>query len=1633
MSNSFSLKTSKSKSFRDWFFYMVKVQLWRESAPTLLQYGYFLAAEIQLISILVFGQYHFLSQDPGDTLAKFLKELCRILSVQDLFIGTGATTGFAVMYIISYSYIAILLGTFSYTVYKYFYNPTITIEYHRTLAFSLKLFPDILFWIINTCFFYSITNRSPERELFFGISSSNTALLATNIMFLSYGCISVFILAFCGYDPLRTSNTFSCRNSNFQVLGVVFKLIMIPIITSTNSGSLNKWFFIILSLLVISFRHFKLTKDYPFYHYPAMKLACLFSGIELGLVILNLVIFILKGGKATTPSTYIYSYMLILPILIKIVFNKIRYTIQEYQRKPDSEIRTESQLYKKYFAIYQSLESGNIIVNSTNKVLGNSELLFLLSSAHNNPNLVNNLLSKSSKTTNNDLDMFIAGRALSQMATSLSYNTMVTCLPNIPKGEKIKIFLAYEIYKKDQNFHRAINVLMSINTKKLNFMSSIIFSLLHDYLEEELIKAYVQKSDGIVNLKSLIDFEYNSNILMDSLVSNTKRHIEFWEYYKKPDFYMQKLVKKSIEMENQAEKITKLWHQFTATYGKHAARWSSIYCKYLNQIRNAPYTAIKLRQQYGNFEDLRAYSEMNAYLCDSNLYDKNNIILYVSMNKHRLGKILYVSQNTKELLGWDHLDLKEKNIRLLMNNSYQERHQDYWANMLDFGSKTHSLAIISTQTFIKTKSGYLTPSTIYVALAPYITKDLIYLCVIRPLQLKSNFMVINSDGKIDGVTMELGRSLSLEADKDINIKDILTEFTPLKEDQHEDSPLINQRTLIREVINDNKSCLDLLMSNEHRSAFVSFIYKDKTQTYLATLKVDKAHKKFIILMELTYEGISIDDLRDSKSSRDSKIDYLLDMEEIPSERVTMNWDYSPTTKKDRPGVHTLLECSIMQQNYVQETSQLPIIATKTSTPKRKGGLTITYNTFGDFSKTNQGADRTMNNFTTQFEQFEEGERFQQFNISSSNHSKFQRNKSKQTKMESLKELKLTNPKEVKIQHAKIMENASVSSHSTNLNLTNKVERSIYLVPKDISLNILYYIAVGFIAFAITLHIVYMIESGSNIDLLSGNADILRASTQRLYSTLDMEALTRGVFLIDAGMWDDARLASVGLPSLKGFYPTVMGDRARAISNYNNEVRSNLSLIEKSLRKQIYDFKVEINETESNITRLGTTFELSDRLVQSGLRLANTPANKWTNTSHDVNFIHWNVMDDNIIANEEMTTILLSDIDHKLGTNVTLISIFFGLLCVFGTIIILLLILEIRKFRKARNSFIEILLRIDEDDLDAHLKLAQQLISIIHNEYIEVGKTFKSKKSKADGHQEKNRIVRKRYSHLKGINVGLIKVMFFSFLWVGLFILGFILSYTITLHYNDELKHTVEERNELNVILYRFNLLIGGITDYVGSNGTKTMKRKPIGEALEDIFNQLIGTERFFLHLLEYGNPVIHELVNGDLCKTTLFPQPFPFEVCINSGKGAARQGIIGMNSYALSAVRTLKDAFEYSDRSFAKQAEILSMPIFQDVELGIFAYLLSAYNVLEAQIKGNLKILVDEYKQVSRSFLIPTIILDTILGLLLWGYIWRRLDSERTKWRKMFRHIPYEMIHTNKVLRSYLISNCDHLLDSVTF
>jgi hypothetical protein len=260
---------------------------------------------------------------------------------------------------------------------------------------------------------------------------------------------------------------------------------------------------------------------------------------------------------------------------------------------------------------------------------------------------------------------------------------------------------------------------------------------------------------------------------------------------------------------------------------------------------------------------------------------------------------------------------------------------------------------------------------------------------------------------------------------------------------------------------------------------------------------------------------------------------------------------------------------------------------------------------------------------------------------------------------------------------------------------------------------------------------------------------------------------------------------------------------------------------------------------------------------------------------------------------------------------------------------------------------------------------------------------------------------------------------------------FVGALTVTKRYSTIIKKEQDRIIEVNQILSRFSLTMTTFYQLLLYNGSSTIKNNPVNDEWEATYENLARVNDFFIDLrndADLYDEDIKKIVDKNLCEFLLVD---PAYECHTTGKRSAAQGITGVNHYYLNRIRSFKDTWDDSDKSIAIAQGILSNSDFWDIENTYYYLLITTYKDLSSRLTKEFDHTMTNYKAASSSLFWISQVLIVIIGLCLLKLFFVGMTLERKMIREMIRLIPLPIVMKNRYLRTYLISHCNGILDSI--
>jgi PAS domain S-box-containing protein len=608
----------------------------------------------------------------------------------------------------------------------------------------------------------------------------------------------------------------------------------------------------------------------------------------------------------------------------------------------------------------------------------------------------------------------------------------------------------------------------------------------------------------------------------------------------------------------------------------------------------------------------------------------------------------------------------------------------------------------------------------------------------------------------------------------------------------------------------------------------------------------------------------------------------------------------------------------------------------------------------------------------------------------------------------------------------------------------KLEQAVVLVPKNINLGILHLVVLGFIVLLTAPLLAFAIRSQTVIDLVQSSVEVISMSIFRLVRITDMTQYVREYFEAQIGMLAPDRYADLG-------YTDTVEDIASAqllkvcadLNDRNNQLRDFVYKLDDQLQQKIYQDEIWVNELNDEgevvADRTANTFDIITELVSQSTSLVTSGVPTNYQNAY-LMFILNNTYNDLLVASAQTVPILVEDNDAKLQTQVDYIIYSMSILAVATLFVAWFFYTITRNFIKDRNQFISILFALEREPIDKHLMIMNKFVSMIDKSKtdgrkinlaasIETFLNYSTQKLKDD------KFKKKASANVGGINKILILLNFSMIALVVMMYSSYIALLAFMTNGNQAILAKVDLLTQSNLNLYKLNSLATSIYEYIQENITTEVRNTPIKEDYEETFKEATKAQDFILYdLLDTtngvgNNAVLVEIATGDLCSNIKTDDENLAKLCTTMGGGVALNGLIGLNSFTLASMKTVKDYYDYSNRTYQAQVAALSLDGLIDVEI-FYPFTYSTYQYIDSLLKSQLSDDFSAFKQQILEIIIAYTILSYLVGIYLWVRIKRTFEFEMASWRKMLRQIPQGLIATNKRLRRYLAQNSDGILSA---
>ena len=1138
--------------------------------PNCLSTFFSASQKFRYIAILMWMQYVFLSSTDSNPATQLIHKVAESIAFEFIWENGIQTSIISTLLTASWIYIALFSAMIAHLVLKTRREEQ---NIHRwvkkALFIASQLHFGFIFWIINMISMVSLSSRMLANDSSTPYSNQNISFVAGEIflLILNYG-IGVLTAIFC-FDPFCSNNALASQNSLFQFMNFLFKAIVAPI---AIFGQSNVMFvesaFVAIGFVISMSRLAYLIKTFPFYYHRPMQVALIFSGITAWISFINILALIWQNAGVTIAFSPMFLMILPLPLIIKLLLGRLKSLIEHYASLDPYSLNTRREIFKKLFVCQLLTEKVNLSLNE-NISFNRSEIYFLgdlhvHSKTCEDQQCLCALLIKNQSKMNTVNFCFTKDSLLSYFHT-MNYAWLTEAIKKIKDSNDLKILLAYLLFLESSNkLSGALAYIFSTPDDSLDFFMITKKNILVQKIQNRIFDYFNNNSDGkTLNIAKFVDYYCDTTDFAAQLISNTEKYVAFWEEYRKIDLKMIEMVKRSEEIEHDADKIDRLWNNYVEKYEPFYHIMKDSYRMYLILVRNAPFTSRKRIKKYHWKKNLRDFdSSAMDEIFEEDLILSKTINFYISMNKDKIGRILYASDNISSLLGYNQKDTVGKNINSLMPTLYAGQHDNFLYKHLDRSKTTNSRDYYIISGYTKTKAGYILPCSIHVSIFPYIQKELVYFGTVKVLDPKCDHILIDSTGIIDSYTEDLGYKLNLNTHKKHHLKDICMSID--KVSAHFDADFLSRTYSVdmTENLRKEKSLRNAsskVFPDQNEDVTQEIIETSITLTFIRQganpklfnyevklIKKTLINKKFFILI-MNDKFYSV---RDDKSRKESiEIDESI-------ETVSEDEDFSLEVAQEKTLVgETSLEG--FDETY-NKTNMSKFNFLKTNASRRKSVLVKKQKDYKSDSSENTFEMKKQTNPSQpqQQVQLKYESRFKLTRYDSESESDMNMDR-KLTKTLRKQNQVLSPTMRNKFLEMQSDRGSTTSAHNVN----RKIEQAIYSLPSSKSAQLLKIAMFGFLIMCGVLLIIFLYKTQDNLQLVKGSLSVLTSSNLRLFEIADLNKRARALSLFFSGIFVDSRYYVFRLYSVPGTALVLLGTIQQDFNKYNNQVRIALDQVD----------------------------------------------------------------------------------------------------------------------------------------------------------------------------------------------------------------------------------------------------------------------------------------------------------------------------------------------------------------------------------------------------------------------------------------------------------------------------------------
>jgi len=640
----------------------------------------------------------------------------------------------------------------------------------------------VLFFPVHSFLVQSIERASRQESLLKVLDKQPFTILSVLLIVLNFLFSSIGTFT---YSHIRNKDFFAKKNSNICGLTFLYKVIVPILLQCFDRDTAIKWVLVLLTGFYIILICYFFEVQLIFYNLRTVKL---FALIEGNLVSCGLVIIATAIWDETTRMSVQLSVLVIWSLLLPYMALKSRWRLRQMLldslKLTSVNFKTETDHFRRMLALKWIFNEGcktswkskkkdnNPLQLTMFGILRNHMVNCVREECHCKQIVINHAGYK-----NEDGDFSVNKLYMNEVIHTITMEYLKEGANQLKK-ENIFFDLAYFYLVKDDKFLLSYLTLRQLRSKKskgYNIGRTTSTKLLEKMIEVTVKSKCGNSGSNKENLKiyELIKHNELSEEIKALMASQTQKQLSLWEFFNQSKWSATELFDKAKDIETTRLKIEQIWIEISNHDHKDIMIFL-LYGLYSSIINNNFMKSEKLLKKIDVMNTI-AINNTEFSLTNQTLYDTKNVLVSMSMDRERLGKVEACSRNIYETFGFKPQEVVGSNINMLMPNFLRKRHQSILLKYLT--TTKESLFNNQRRSFGYTKKGHIFPLNIYLSVYPSLKNGLLYFGILRPINEFREYILLTNNGYIDGCTEIIASQLSLNLLKNkTHISDVCPEL-----------------------------------------------------------------------------------------------------------------------------------------------------------------------------------------------------------------------------------------------------------------------------------------------------------------------------------------------------------------------------------------------------------------------------------------------------------------------------------------------------------------------------------------------------------------------------------------------------------------------------------------------------------------------------------------------------------------------------------------------------------------------------------------------------------------------------------------------------------------------------------------